>query len=122
MTAVDSAREEIDAALVVNKDLLEGARHLTEQADLIPESRAEAQQMVEDYDRRNNLLKSAQSALQALDRDNYPDNPVREVDEDIVKDIQQNIDTLLAVRAKLASNSATSLGLKGGGSLPKENP
>lgn len=110
-TAVDEARAEIDAALVVNEELLEGAQHLAELGDLLGETRTDVNQAVHDYSRRHDCLEDAKRALKALDDDHYPDVPARPVSEAALNDMRQDYEAIGAALAKFKSLVATKLGL-----------
>lgn len=111
-TAVDQARAEIDAALVVNEELLEGAHHLAEMGDLLGGTRSDVDRSVVDYQRRNERLKDARQALKALDDDHYPDVPSRPVSESALADMRQDYEAMGAALAKFESNAAATLNLE----------
>lgn len=111
-TAVDQARAEIDAALVVNEELLEGAHHLAEMGDLLGGTRSDVDRSVLDYQRRNERLKDARQALKALDDDHYPDVPERPVSESALADMRQDYEAMGAALAKFESNAAATLNLE----------
>lgn len=114
-TAVDGARDEIQAAMAALVPELEGLRDYA-RLNLHDDTRREVDFSIAQYDRRLGLLTAADAALASLVGDGYPALDVREVADVVYQDLTANAATIEAALRKFASNAATSLRLNPGAS------
>lgn len=117
-TAVAAARDEVAAAVAALAPILEGLRDYA-RLNLGADTAAIVAQEIHDYERRLALLQTTLTALNALLGDDYPNLPVREVEQAVYDDLQTQADTIAAALAKFAPNMATTLGLSAGEPEPK---
>lgn len=107
--AVTEAQGRLDAFGPVREGLADYAR-----LNILPHTLEEIQAALVRYDRRIMLLHSFIVAAEALIDDGYPDLAVREIDAAALTDLQNQLDTITAARARFASNAASSVTLTAG--------
>ena len=111
-TQVDSAIQEIQDALAVVSPQLEGLRDFSRLNLTQPESPSVVQSAIVDFERRDHLLIAALNALTALNADNYPDLPNREIEQNVFNDLKEQVTTIEAAFAKFTPLHATNLNLE----------
>lgn len=117
-TAAEAARAEIVVALKQHKPILEGLRDFA-RLNLRPETAAKVANAITDYERRQAHLEETERALTALLQDGYPDLPVREVEQDVFDDLQDQAESIDAALAKFTPEMAARLNLTRGATEPK---
>jgi len=106
-TSVDAALQEIVASLAVLSPQLEGLRDF-QRLNLKAETRREIETSLAAYARREQLLVSAQSALEGLLGDGFPEMAVRALDEAAYLDLVANAGTIeAALKQFSAADQAT---------------
>ncbi len=118
MSKVDEAIVEIDAALVAMAPAHEGLNDYNA-LDIKPETKAQVEAAIVQYDRRKLLLETAKAHLEALTGDGYPVLDIPDVNASVLADLQENAATIAAALAEFTSNAAASLGLTPNPPLPK---
>lgn len=129
VSAVTAALAELDEQLTAIAPSHEGLRDYA-RLNIEDGTRREITDAIGDYDRRvallqearraeQTLLDTAVAAYKALAGDGHPDLPIREISPAALADLQNNLDTLAAARARFASNAATAMTLTGDPAEPK---
>lgn len=111
---IDGLAEENTAAMVPVAAAIEGGEHVLEQMDLLPEARQQAEALLMRYRERQLLhedlltwLKGSAEAIEALLDHGYPEEPSAEVHGDVVEDLDQNIESIGAFRARFRKRKLT---------------
>lgn len=92
-------KAELEAAQAVLLPQIEGL-HDFARLNIKPETLTKVQETTVDFERRRDLQVAALAALQALEQDNYPETPNRQVVADVYADLQDNVSTITAAFAK----------------------
>lgn len=95
-------RAELEAAKAVLVPQIEGL-HDFARLNIKPETLAKVQEATVDFERRLGLVDAAQTALNNLDADKYPDVPERSVIAAVYDDLADNVNTIQAAFAKFAT-------------------
>lgn len=117
-TKVDAARVEIIGLMDAFAPELEGLQDYA-RLNLKPDTMEEVQALIALYQRRMYVLQTAKDALEGLISDGHPGMPVRQVSEDELDDLQNNLDTITAARARFVSDPAVSMALSAGATEQK---
>jgi hypothetical protein len=120
-TAVDQAIAEITERLAAMAAPHEGLRDFN-RLNLLEDTHREIAAAITRYDRRKQALEVAKAALEVLVNDGHPELPVQEISPEAVADLQANLDTIAAARARFASNVATAITLNPGAVEAKGDP
>ena len=112
-TVVPAALTEIRAKLAEIPPQHEGLRDFA-RLNLKPETRQEVGVSLDQYDRRVRALTAAQTALEQLVADGYPDLLPRKVSDLVLQDLQDNEATIAAALKQFISNAPTTLNLAAG--------
>jgi len=117
-TAVESASAELQVAKTGLDPIVEGL-HDFSAVNLKPDTQTTIQSTIIDYERRQTLIKAAQSALQALMADGYPNLPVRPLRDSAFQDLKDQVSTMTAAFGQFEPEKAQSLNPTASESVPK---
>lgn len=112
-TVVPAGLAEIREKLAEIPPQHEGLRDFA-RLNLKPETLAEVRVSLEQYDRRVRVLTAAQTALEQLVADGYPDLLPRKVSDLVLQDLQENEATIAAALKQFTSNDPATLNLSAG--------
>lgn len=108
--------EEVAAAAVPVAAAVEGLKDY-QSVNLAPASQAEVAARLADYQRRRDLLEtlrkvlaSARAAIEALLADGHPDLPQREVSDEVLADLDENLSTMTVARGGFVGRPAAIVG------------
>jgi len=118
MTAVESAIIEVTDELLEANPIIEGLQDY-QRLNLKEATQREITALLDLYLRRRTYLQTSLDGLQALLSDGHPDLAVREISPAALEDLQENLDTIAAARARFASNAAVGLDPQPGVIEPK---
>jgi hypothetical protein len=118
MSTVDTALGDIAAAIAALAPAHEGLRDFA-RLNVRPETLVEVRTAIEQYDRRLRLLTVAQSALDALVADGYPDLATRDIAAAVLADLQANAASIETALALFGAVTATTLRLSATPPTPK---
>jgi len=118
MSAVDTALEEVNAALAALTPQLEGLDDYL-RLNILEETRTEVSKLREEYSQRREKLLAAKTALEELVADGYPESQTAVISETALKDLQYNNQTIDAALTLFSSDSANNLGLNASQPEPK---
>jgi hypothetical protein len=117
-TVVPAALTEIQTRLAEIPPQHEGLRDFA-RLNLKAETLTEVRTSIDQYDRRVRLLTTAQTALEQLVADGYPDLLPRKVSDLVLQDLQDNEATIAAALKQFTSNAPTTLNLSAGATEAK---
>lgn len=110
MSAIETAREEVNARAAALLPVQEGLRDFA-RLDLQPETRAAVEDALRACDLLVAAMESFVAASDALLTLGYPDFPRRDVSDAALADLQQQLETLAAARAAFQRDEARTIGI-----------